>query len=403
VGDRLGRFGLTSASRTAKAATVPLCAVCAGYPLVISPLVAAGVIGSGAFLHVLIPLLMPLNLWLLRLSYREHRRPWGLALAAASIPFILAHMAGHFVFGGDERVLLALIWAGGGLLVAGIMVDWRDQRGAAHLGSCATPAAYWEAVLTGRHPGLRRGRRVLRLLPSSPRCKLCNAPFAPPFGPVSRLLGKGPSAKNPTFCGDCLTKTPLGGAEVEMSLLFADVRGSTSLSQRLGPSEYTKLMNRFYAAGTDALIRTDALIDQFVGDEVIGLYVPGFAGEGHARRAIEGAEELLRATGHADPEGPWLGVGAGVHTGIAVVGTVGVEGLVTDVRAVGEALNATARLASAAGPGEILISEAACRAAGLDVNGLEQRHLELKGLSMPVDVRVLRVAPDRPVALASSP
>jgi len=195
----------------------------------------------------------------------------------------------------------------------------------------------------------------------------------------------------------------VGGAEVRLSLLFADVRGATSLSQQLGPSEYTRLMNRFYTAATDALVRSDALIDQFVGDEVIGLYVPGFAGKGHARHAIQGAQESLRATGHDDPAGPWVAVGAGVHPGIAFVGTVGVEGLVTDVRAVGDALNATARLASAAGPGEILISRAACAAAGLNTDGLEQRRLELKGLSAPMDVCVLGVIPgQRMPAVAAS-
>jgi adenylate cyclase len=250
-------------------------------------------------------------------------------------------------------------------------------------------------VLLGHNPGLRRGRHLFGLIPAPRRCVPCNAPFAGLGAPFMRLLGKAPSDKNPRFCADCLTRTPVGGAEVEVSLLFADVRGSTPLSQQLGPSEYTRLMNRFYTAATDALVRTDALIDQFVGDEVIGVYVRGFAGKAHARHAIQGAQELLRATGHTDPAGPWVGVGAGVHTGIAFVGTVGVEGLMTDVRAVGDALNATARLASAAGPGEILISRAACAAAGLTPDGLEQRRLDLKGLSAPMEVCVLRVTPNQ--------
>ena len=305
-------------------------------------------------------------------------------LAVASVPFILAHMAGHYFLGGDEWLLLVLIWIGGGLLVAGIMADWQAQRIAGHL-SCAAPGAYWRAVLTGEHPGLRRGRSLFGRLPMSPRCKLCNAPFAGPFVPLMRLLGKGRSSKNPRFCGDCLTKTPVGGAEIELSLLFADVRGSTGLAEQLSPAEFAARMNRFYAAGTEALIRTDALIDKFMGDQVIGLYAPGFAGPDHARLAVRAAQELLRATGHANPEGPWLPIRVGVHTGIAYVGAVGAEGTVSDVTVLGDAANIAARLASAAGPGEILASAPACSAAGLDLDDLEQRSLRLKGRGESVD------------------
>ena len=86
----LARLGLTSPAGAAKAASVPLCTVCATYPLIISPLVAAGIIGSGAGLHVLLPVLAPINVWLLRASFREHGRPLGLILALAGLPFILA-------------------------------------------------------------------------------------------------------------------------------------------------------------------------------------------------------------------------------------------------------------------------------------------------------------------------
>ena len=216
-----------------------------------------------------------------------------------------------------------------------------------------------------------------------------------------RLLGKGRSSKNPRFCGDCLAKTPIGGAEIELSLLFADVRGSTGLAEQLSPAEFAARMNRFYVAGTDALIRTDALIDKFMGDQVIGLFTPGFAGPEHARLAVRAAQELLRSTGHATPEGPWLPIGIGVHTGIAYVGAVGAGGTVSDVTVLGDAANIAARLASLAGPGEILVSAPACSVAGVDLDGLEQRNLGLKGRGEPVDVRVLpagaaRLAPATP-------
>ena len=140
------------------------------------------------------------------------------------------------------------------------------------------------------------------------------------------------------------------------------------------------------------MVKTDAIIDKLVGDEVIGLYLPGWAGSEHAGLAVRAAQGLLRATGHGDPDGPWLPVGVGVHTGIAYVGTVrGTEGTVADFTALGDAVNTTARICSKAGPGEVLISETAYAAAGLNLGDLEQRQLELKGKSEQLNVRVLRI------------
>ncbi len=181
-----------------------------------------------------------------------------------------------------------------------------------------------------------------------------------------------------------------GGTEVELSLLFVDVRGSTSLAEKMSPSDYSRLLNRFYKAATDVLIRTDAFIDQFVGDEAVGLYFPLFTGPNHTRNAVLGAQELLRAMGYGGKHEPWIPVGIGVHTGNVFFGTIsGSEGSVTDVAAMGDNVNTTARIASKAGPGEALISDVAYSAAGLDLGDLEQRQLDLKGKSEPINVRVL--------------
>ena len=183
-----------------------------------------------------------------------------------------------------------------------------------------------------------------------------------------------------------------GGTEVELSMLFVDVRGSTSLAERMNASDYSRLMNRFYKAATDVLIRTDAFIDQFVGDEAIGLYFPLFTGPNHARAAVMGAQELLRAMGYGGKQEPWIPVGVGVHTGIVFFGTIsGSEGSVTDLAALGDNVNITARIASKAGSGEALISEVAYTSAGLNLGNLEQRQLELKGKSEPMDIRVLQI------------
>lgn len=183
-----------------------------------------------------------------------------------------------------------------------------------------------------------------------------------------------------------------GGTELEISMLFVDVRGSTSLAEQMSASDFSVLMNRFYKAATDVMVRTDAVIDKLVGDEVIGLYLPIFTGPDHARPAIDAAQKLLEVTGHAEREGPWLPIGIGVHTGIAFVGTVsGADHTISDITALGDNVNVTARLASMAGPGEALISEAAYAAGGPHLGDLDKRQLELKGRSEPVTARVLRI------------
>jgi adenylate cyclase len=206
------------------------------------------------------------------------------------------------------------------------------------------------------------------------------------------ILGRDQSRFNPRYCVKCEQFERPGGTEVVISMLFADVRGSTTLAEKLSPTDFSRLINRFYVLVTDILVRTDALVDRLIGDEVVGLYIPGFAGPEHARRAIEAGKNILGATGHRSPNGPWLPVGIGIHTGRAFVGVVGgEEGTPQDFTALGDNVNTAARLASNAEPGEVLISDAAYGAAGLDLGDLEVRHLELRGKEVITGVRVLRV------------
>src|SRR5438132_6144105 len=102
-----------------------------------------------------------------------------------------------------------------------------------------------------------------------------------------------------------------------------------------------------------------------MGDQVIGLFVPRFAGEAHSRAAVTAALDLLRATGHTDPAGPWVPVGAGIHTGSVYVGAVGASGGVNEIAVLGSAANLAARLSSQAAAGEVLVSEAAATRADL--------------------------------------
>jgi len=197
---------------------------------------------------------------------------------------------------------------------------------------------------------------------------------------------------NPNLCNVCeeFARTNQGGAEIDLSLLFADIRGSTSIAEKMSPVDFHKLINRFYKVASKVLVDSDALIDKIIGDQVAGMYVPGFAGKNHAHRAIEAAQQLLEATGHSSPQGPWIPLGVGVHTGRAFVGAVGSQDGTTDITVLGDVANTTARLSTVAGIGEILISESAFQHAGHELSDeIEKRELSLKGKSEQIIVNVL--------------
>jgi adenylate cyclase len=246
----------------------------------------------------------------------------------------------------------------------------------------------WRAILTGEARGIHTLRRLVGWMPSGPRCKLCLAPLGAPGDVLLEPFGFGPSKLNRRLCRACFRsvgKRP-GGAEVEISLLFADVRGSTSLAEHMSAQAFSSLIARFYGTAAKVVDERNGLVDKFVGDEVVALFIPGFAGDDHAAQAVDAARELMRATGN-DGDEPWVPVGAAVHMGVPYVGRVG-EGDACDFTAVGDPVNTTARLASSAAAGEILVSSAAAEAAGLDTSALEMRTLELRGREESAEVWV---------------
>jgi adenylate cyclase len=205
-----------------------------------------------------------------------------------------------------------------------------------------------------------------------------------------RLMGLGPWSGTPKYCRGCFGDLyrKRGGAEIECSLLFADVRGSTALAESMRPIEFRQLLDRFYEAAFRVLVAHDAFVDKFVGDEVIGIFVPALTETLHAREAVTAALDLLEETGHRDGD-PWLPVGIGVNTGVAYVGAVG-TGEHVEFTALGDEVNVTARLATVAGPGEILVTDRAAAAAGLPET-LEHRSLRLKGKREDTGVAVLSI------------
>lgn len=248
--------------------------------------------------------------------------------------------------------------------------------------------ALWRQTLTKGHVSHRAIHRMMRLLPGSPRCKICYNPFGGVGGRICRTVGMVPSRKNPRMCALCCERMPAGGAEVEIAVLFADIRGSTALAEELGAAAFAAALNEFYGTATEVLIRHDATVDKLIGDEVMAFFVPGFVGPDYKRSAVAAGRELLGALGYGGASEPRLPVGIGIDAGIAYVGNVG-GGDYVDFTALGDPVNAASRIQAAAGAGELLVGDEAFAAVADRYPASEHRYLDAKGKSEPVGVHAI--------------
>lgn len=248
-------------------------------------------------------------------------------------------------------------------------------------------SARWVAMLTGESAfgfAQRSARRLFALMPSPWRCKFCNAPFRGPYAGTMKWLGYAPSRKNPHLCARCLEYAPEGGAIVPVAVLFADVRGYTSLCEQLTPAQVTEFVHRLYATASGALLAQEGLLGQIAGDEVEGLFVPGLAGSHYRQKAVEAARSLVRVVRYAHSPAGTLDIGIGIASGEEFVGNVAGGGY-KDFAAVGDVTNLAARLTSAAKNGEIVVDAATHAEVARAYPDAHQQRLTLKGKRDPVD------------------
>jgi adenylate cyclase len=231
--------------------------------------------------------------------------------------------------------------------------------------------------------------KVFRWLPSDPRCPICRAPYGLPFGPIVHLLGFGRSKRYPQLCNPCFTmlRGGRGGAEVQITVLFADVRGSTGMAERTSASEFSALLSRFYELVTQAVREEDGIIDKFLGDGVMALFIPSFTEKRHTEHGLAAARRILREAE--------LPIGIGLNTGLAFTGFIGPTDEVAAFSAVGDAVNVAHRLGETAGAGELMV-------AGDELSfdeppdpepggRWEHRELQVKGREEPVRAWSLRL------------
>jgi adenylate cyclase len=242
----------------------------------------------------------------------------------------------------------------------------------------------WEVAWRLHDTGLgRMVALVLRLLPSSPRCGVCAAPFAGPGRFLVGPLGYRPSRKNPTVCSVCVEFAPPGGMKMQTGVLFADLRGFTARFDGADPEDASLVLRRFYRCAEDVLF-PDAVIDKLIGDEVMALYLPDLKRDVEHDRVpdlmLEHARDLLRSVGYGSSDGPFVEMGIGLDFGEAFVGNIGQRALY-DFTAVGDVVNVASRLQGQAAGGEIVLSDRV--AAGLPAPVGTRVELQLKGKPEP--------------------
>ena len=186
----------------------------------------------------------------------------------------------------------------------------------------------------------------------------------------------------------------LGGVNQTVTVLFADIRGFTALSEREKPEKVVGLLNRYFSAMTEIIFDHGGTLDKYIGDGLMAIFGAPAATPEDALNAVKAAvtmqkrittlNEELRADGLEQ-----IAVGIGLHTGEATIGYIGSDKR-SEYTAIGDTVNLASRLESNAAGGQILISEATSTASGnlIPVNSREP--LTVKNRVQPVDVFEVR-------------
>jgi adenylate cyclase len=180
----------------------------------------------------------------------------------------------------------------------------------------------------------------------------------------------------------------IGGQERDITTLFADIRGFTSFSEKNSPEELVAILNRYLAAGAEAVLAQEGTVDKFLGDAVMAWFNAPLPQPDHTLRAVRAALGLRSAIRklHAElPSEAHLSFGVGIHYGKAVLGWIGTEKRL-EYTAIGDSVNIARRIQENAASNQILISKSAYERVKKEVQVYPHFPLRLKGKSVPVGV-----------------
>lgn len=222
-------------------------------------------------------------------------------------------------------------------------------------------------------------------------------------GPLSipfKLLGIKISRMNPNLCNICETMFTKVKRKKQLiipaTVFFADLRGYTNLSQGADSEEVVAMLHEFYDECAAVVWERDGIINKFIGDAVLAIFNFPIMRDDHVRQAVLAAIELQRKCSEkkklmvtkGDGTACPIGVGVGIHTGLASIGEVGTA--YKDFTIIGPVVNMASRVQGIAKSGEILVTEEVYREVTNLFPGSESRTYELKGIENPVNAFTLR-------------
>jgi class 3 adenylate cyclase/ABC-type transport system involved in cytochrome c biogenesis ATPase subunit/tetratricopeptide (TPR) repeat protein len=177
------------------------------------------------------------------------------------------------------------------------------------------------------------------------------------------------------------------GERRQLTSLFCDLVGSTPLALRLDPEDFSEVIRVFQDACAGAITRGSGYVAQYLGDGILAYFGYPRASEDDAQSAARAALDIVAKVGQLrTPDGDALKVRVGIATGLVVVGQAATGGMAVDQAIFGETLNLAARLQGAAGPGEIIISEATRNLCGALFDYEQRGDMALKGFPEPVTI-----------------
>jgi adenylate cyclase len=245
----------------------------------------------------------------------------------------------------------------------------------------------WRTIFQDGHPALTKQQWLHHLMPTEPRCRLCYSPFAGLGGWWQKTFRhRAPSSRNPHYCAACdefINQFP-GGANVDLSMLFIDIRQSTIYATHSTPADVNQRVNHFLDQATKIITDNDGFIMAFYGDCVVAVWPPGFCGKEHAAKAVSCANKLADTFAKDSLLAP-IPVGVGVHSGTVFMGTVqAAKGLFRDVSVFGADVILTSRLAAEAKAFQVLISDVCWQHSGESLVEHASAFVSLKGFDEPV-------------------
>lgn len=180
----------------------------------------------------------------------------------------------------------------------------------------------------------------------------------------------------------------IGGQRAEITILFADIRGFTAYSEKHSPEELVAVLNRYLAAGAEAVLAYEGTVDKFLGDAVMAWFNAPLPQPDHTLRAVRAALDLQAAIENLHRELPpeaHLSFGVGVHFGEAVLGWMGTHKRL-EYTAIGDSVNTARRIQENTAPGQILISDEAYQRVRQEVLARPYTPLYVKGKTQPLKV-----------------